>query len=241
MPDGEDARRERWAQHKVRVRRKFVAAAVVAIERNGPSATVEDVVRAAHSAKPKLYRHFEDRNDLFDSVAQAMVGAIRRQLTGAVDMGVSPRKSAQRAASRFIELVRRYPQSTCFLFEHQMVSVRGRPAPALRDDGVIAELTAAISSFLERVNVHPAGADQLAAALIGTAATTALWRVAQGAAPDNAAGERLAETLWASVDVFLRSKGVIVDPDRELDPGRVETARAALLDLRGNGQSPSFV
>lgn len=235
MADRGDARRERWAQHKVRVRRKFVAAAVVAIERNGPSATVEDVVRVAHSAKPKLYRHFEDRNDLFDSVAQAMVAGVRRQLTAAVDMRIPPRQSAQRAAFLFLELVERFPQSTRFLVERQMVSVRGKPAPAVRDDGAIAELAAVISSFLERVNVHPAGADQLAAALIGTAATTALWRVARGSAPDETVGERLAETLWASVDVFLRSKGVIIDPQRALDPGKVETARVALLDLRGDG------
>lgn len=235
MANGGDARRERWAQHKVRVRRRFVAAAIVAIERNGPSATVEDVVRAANSAKPKLYRHFEDRDDLFGAVAQAMVAAIRRQLTGAVDIGIPPRKSAQRAASRFIELVQRYPQSTRFLFEHQMVSVRGKPAPALRPRGAIAELAAAISSFLERVNVHPAGADQLAAALIGAAATTAIWQVAQDTPPDDAVARHLAETLRASVDAFLRAKGVIIDPDQALDPGKVETARAALLDLRGQG------
>ncbi|MBB4855126.1 hypothetical protein HNP40_002518 [Mycobacteroides chelonae] len=47
-------------------------------------------------------------------------------------LGIPPRNSAQRAASRFIELVQRYPQSTRFLFEHQMVSVRGKPEPALR-------------------------------------------------------------------------------------------------------------
>lgn len=241
MAKGDDARRDRWAQHKVRVRRKFVSAAVVAIERNGPSATVEDVVRAAHSAKPKLYRHFEDRNDLFDSVAQAMMGAIRRRLTSAVDIAIPPRESAQRAASRFIELVQRHPQSTRFLFEHQMVSVRGKSAPALRHDGAIAELAAAMSSFLERVNVHPVGVDQLAAALIGTAATTAIWQAAQGSAPDEAVGQRLAETSWASVDVFLRSKGIIVDPDQALDQGRVETAGATLRDLRGEGQPPSFL
>jgi hypothetical protein len=164
-----------------------------------------------------------------------MVAALRRQLTAAVDIRTPPRESAQRAASRFIELVERFPESSRFLFEHQMVSVRGKPAPALREGGAIAELAATISSFLERVNVHPAGADQLAAALIGTAATTALWRVARDATPDEATSGRLAETLWASVDVFLRSKGVIVDADRPLDPGRVETARAALLDLRGDG------
>lgn len=159
MADGGDARRERWARHKVRVRRRFVAAAVVSIERKGPSATVEDVVRAAHSAKPKLYRHFDDRDDLFDSVAQAMVAAIRRRLSGAVDMDMPPRKSAQRAASGIVALVQRFPQSTRFLFEHQMVGVRGKPAPALRPDGAIPELAGAISSFLERVNVHPSGAD----------------------------------------------------------------------------------
>ncbi|TDZ42171.1 Bacterial regulatory protein, tetR family [Mycobacteroides franklinii] len=241
MSDGGDARRERWAQHKVRVRRRFIASAVVAIERKGPSATVEDVVRVAHSAKPKLYRHFEDRNDLFDAVAQAMVAAVRRQLSGAVDMGIPPQQSARRAASRLIELPRRFPQSTRFLFEHQMISVRDRPAPALRPGGVIAELTAAISSFLERVNVHPAGADQLAAALLGTAATTAIWQVAQSDMPDDAGVQRLAEMLWAPVDAFLRSKGVIVDPDRMLDPAGVEIARAALVDLRGAGQSPSFL
>ena len=122
-----------------------------------------------------------------------------------------------------------------------MVSVRGKSAPALRHDGAIAELAAAMSSFLERVNVHPAGVDQLAAGLIGTAATTAIWQAAQGGVPDEAVGQRLAETLWASVDVFLRSKGVIVDPDQALDQARVTAARAALLDLRDEGQSPSFL
>lgn len=230
-----DARRDRWVQHKVRVRRKFIVAALAAIEERGPSATVDEVVRAAHSAKPKLYRHFKDRTDLFDSVAHAMVAAIRRQLTAAVDIRVPPRESAQRVACRFIDLVEQFPQSTRFLFEHQMVSARGKLAPALREDGAVAELAAAISAFLERVNVHPAGADQLAVALIGAAATTALWRVTQAATPGEAVRERLAETLGASVDVFLRSKGVIVDLDQALDTGRLEIARAALLDLRGEG------
>lgn len=69
----------------------------------------------------------------------------------------------------------------------------------------------------------------------------AIWHVAQSGEPDESADRRLAETLWACVDVFLRSKGVIVDPDRALDADRVRTARAALVDLRGEGQSPSFL
>ncbi|MDT7767429.1 MAG: hypothetical protein QOI30_417, partial [Mycobacterium sp.] len=62
-----DARSERWREHRKKVRGEIVEAAFRAIDRLGPDLSVREIAEEAGTAKPKIYRHFTDKSDLFQA------------------------------------------------------------------------------------------------------------------------------------------------------------------------------
>ncbi|MGA9871299.1 MAG: helix-turn-helix domain-containing protein, partial [Rhodococcus sp. (in: high G+C Gram-positive bacteria)] len=65
-----DARSERWREHRLLVRQSFVDAALAAIDRYGPEVSMGDIAKTAGAAKPKLYRHFADKSDLYAAIVE---------------------------------------------------------------------------------------------------------------------------------------------------------------------------
>lgn len=65
-----DARSERWREHRLAVRQTFVDAALIAIDVHGPDVSMGDIAKTAGSAKPKLYRHFADKSDLYAAIVE---------------------------------------------------------------------------------------------------------------------------------------------------------------------------
>src|SRR5215213_502777 len=67
-----DARSERWREHRKKVRAEIVDAAFRAIDRLGPELSLREIAEEAGTAKPKIYRHFTDKSDLFQAIGQRM-------------------------------------------------------------------------------------------------------------------------------------------------------------------------
>lgn len=67
-----DARSERWREHRKKVRSEIVDAAFRAIDRLGPEVSLREIAEEAGTAKPKIYRHFTDKSDLFQAIGQRM-------------------------------------------------------------------------------------------------------------------------------------------------------------------------
>ena len=69
VPEGKvDARSERWREHRKKVRAEIVDAAFRAIDLHGPEVSVREIAEEAGTAKPKIYRHFADKSDLFQAI-----------------------------------------------------------------------------------------------------------------------------------------------------------------------------
>jgi AcrR family transcriptional regulator len=67
-----DARSERWREHRKKVRAEIVDAAFRAIDRLGPELSLREIAEEAGTAKPKIYRHFTDKSDLFQAIGERM-------------------------------------------------------------------------------------------------------------------------------------------------------------------------
>ena len=67
-----DARSERWREHRKKVRAEIVEAAFRAIDRLGPDLSVREIAEEAGTAKPKIYRHFTDKSDLFQAIGERL-------------------------------------------------------------------------------------------------------------------------------------------------------------------------
>ena len=67
-----DARSERWREHRKKVRAEIVDAAFRAIDRLGPELSLREIAEEAGTAKPKIYRHFTDKSDLFQAIGERL-------------------------------------------------------------------------------------------------------------------------------------------------------------------------
>lgn len=213
-----DARTERWKRHKVAVRRQYVNAAIRAIERHGSGITVDDVARESGSAKPKLYRHFADRADLFAAISAQMSHTVERRVLGSLDLGSAPEPAIRRAVRNCVDLVETFPRSFDFLLN------------SADRDGIPGSVADMFSKFFRRVNVHPAGSEPIAFALAGSVSATCLWWSDDRSMGKEELVDYLTIHIWGSVDAFLRSKGIVLDPHQPPNFANVPVAQVFLAE-----------
>jgi AcrR family transcriptional regulator len=101
-----DARSERWREHRQKVRTEIVDAAFRAIDRRGPEVSLQEIAAEAGTAKPKIYRHFNDKADLFGAIGKRLrdmlIAAIFPNIDFAVD---STREVVRRSVAEYVNLV----------------------------------------------------------------------------------------------------------------------------------------
>ena len=81
-----DARSERWREHRKKVRAEIVDAAFRAIDRLGPNVSVREIAEEAGTAKPKIYRHFTDKSDMFSEIGQRMRDMLWAAIIPSIDV-----------------------------------------------------------------------------------------------------------------------------------------------------------
>lgn len=170
-----DGRAARWAGHRDRRRAEFVDAAVRAIERVGPSATVDQIAAEAGVSRQVLYRQFADRDDLDRAIADHAAGLLVAHLTPrlAVDAGLPA--GVRHAVTAYLDFI------DAHLALYRFVRTReGESAPgAVRrvKDTVTGTITVLARSLVQdTADGDAALADTTAIALVGMAdAVIAAW------------------------------------------------------------------
>ncbi|CCQ15050.1 putative uncharacterized protein [Rhodococcus sp. AW25M09] len=132
-----DARSERWREHRIAVRETFVDAALRAVDRHGPDVSMGDIAKEAGAAKPKLYRHFTDKTDLYSAVVERVqadvwdrimerINLIEDSVTELVGLGVT----------EFAHVVDEHPDLFRFLVHSHFTA---RPTPAAPRSGELGQ------------------------------------------------------------------------------------------------------
>ncbi|TDP97800.1 TetR/AcrR family transcriptional regulator [Labedaea rhizosphaerae] len=214
-----DGRATRWAGQRAKRRAEIVAAALDAIKAHGPGVSTEQIAAGAGIARTRLYRHFDDADDLYDAVAQGAAQAIieRMVLTFA-----SPRGSAQDLITKS---VRTY---VAWLIEnhalYQYVVLRTVDAVSGRDP-LIVDVRAAISApmrsllagYLGVFGQDPAIADPIAFGITGLVeSATNRWLAHPGPLDLDALVGNLSGWVWGVLDAALRNLGIQMDPTAPL-------------------------
>lgn len=113
-----DARTERWRDHRVAVRAEFVDAAYRALDKIGADATLHDICDEAGAKKPKLYRFFEDKVDLYNAIGDRVVQTLWGRLTGRVNLTQdSARELIHGCASEYTAVVTEHPNVFRFMVQ----------------------------------------------------------------------------------------------------------------------------
>src|SRR6201993_2140771 len=109
-PGKVDARSERWREHRKKVRAQIVDAAFRAIDKLGPELSVREIAEEAGTAKPKIYRHFTDKSDLFQAIGERLRDMLWAAIFPSINLATdSAREVIRRSVEEYVTLVDKHP------------------------------------------------------------------------------------------------------------------------------------
>jgi AcrR family transcriptional regulator len=211
-----DGRAERWREYRQHRRAELVEAALEALAAHGPDVRMEQIAHAAGIAKPKLYRHFADRDDLVDAITARVAELIVARLAGSIRPGVTVREAILGALDAYFALVDEQPNAFQFL-------IANTSAHGARDNAIIANARAVAalvvtvaSADLRAAQIPTAGTEPLAHAMIGAVLGATDWWLLQpvdARMPRRRLVEQLGTALLGAADASLQTVGLALDPD----------------------------
>lgn len=140
-----DARSERWKEHRKKVRAEIVDAAFRAIDKLGPELSLREIAEEAGTAKPKIYRHFNDKSDLFQAIGERVRDMLWAAIFPAVNFGSDPARDViATAVAQFIDLVDEHPNVLRFLIQGRFAE---QSASAMRTLNEGREITLAMAEM----------------------------------------------------------------------------------------------
>ncbi len=218
-----DARSERWREHRKKVRGEIVEAAFRAIDRLGPDVSVREIAEEAGTAKPKIYRHFADKSDLFYAVGGRLRDMLWTAIFPSVDVTTdSIRDIVRNTVAEYVDLVDQHPNVVRFFVQGRAPE---RSESRMRTLNEGREITLAMaelfSNELRDMELDRAAFELAAFAAFGSAASATDWWLGPGPdsprrMPREAFVAHLSTIMLGVIAGTAESLGVTVDSDRPL-------------------------
>ncbi|BDT87069.1 TetR/AcrR family transcriptional regulator [Nocardia cyriacigeorgica] len=197
-------------------RDEIVDAAIRVIDRDGPRPSMDDIAREAGITKPRLYRRFADKADLFTEIGGRMATSAFAAAGNDLTLVLQPPRQALATVLRaYADSILEHPN--VFRFLGQAQTGHDRDGSVVQVDlgrQVAGRLARQASAVAEAVPIDDSGIDYLARAITGVVVSiTDLWLGGDDPAAD--AGEFVDQTteyVWGLIDSFLRRRGIQADP-----------------------------
>ncbi|MEC3979251.1 TetR/AcrR family transcriptional regulator [Amycolatopsis sp. H20-H5] len=220
--DTGDARRDRWRKHRIARRKEFVEAALRALDKHGPDLGMEDVAAEAGVTKPVLYRHFDDKADLYVALGQRGTEILFERLIPAINAELAPVPRIRMALDAFFTVIEEHPNLYSLLARG---TLQGKPV----DSDVVAEdkeliataLTALLGDYMRMFNMDSGAAEPWAHGIVGMVQNTGEWWLERRSMGRDAVVEYLTQIIWAAIDGLTRQQGVVIDPNVPLEANKV--------------------
>lgn len=201
-----------------RARDEFVDAAYRVIDSAGPNPSMNDIAREAGATKPRLYRQFADKADLYSAVAQRMADEVYTLAVSDFNFLLDAPVSALRhAITGYADVVGRHPNVFRFLAQSRTTPEDSAAAPPLdigRD--IATRFSTVAKTILESVDADTAGIDYACRAAVGAVlAATDLWLDDQELEAAEFV-DQLSALVWGLLDAFLRRKEIDLDGDEPI-------------------------
>lgn len=202
-----DARTERWREHKLALRKEFVDATFRALAEHGPDASMDDIAAVAGVAKPKIYRHFADKADLYGAVSERMGEILWQRLLPTLNLRDDPpRVTIERGLEAYVSTVDEYPNVFRFLMRSQYIELMESGKEIA---GVIASM---LKEYLRSLDLDDEVAEPSAYAVVGAVGASTEWWMRTRTMSREAFVAHLATMTWGSLDATLRAQGVVLTP-----------------------------
>ncbi len=218
-----DARSERWREHRKKVRGEIVEAAFRAIDRLGPELSVREIAEEAGTAKPKIYRHFHDKSDLFQAIGERLRDMLWAAIFPSIDLKTdSAREVIRRSVEEYVTLVDQYPNVLRVFIQGRSAAT---PQSTVRILNEGREITLAMADLfdneLREMELDHAAVELAAHAAFGSAASaTEWWLGPEPESPRRMTREQfvahLTTIMMAVIVGTAETLGIAMDPDRPI-------------------------
>ena len=218
-----DARSERWREHRTKVRGEIVEAAFRAIDRLGPELSVREIAEEAGTAKPKIYRHFHDKSDLFQAIGESLRDMLWAAIFPSLDLQTdSAREVVRRSVEEYATLVDKHPNVLRVFIQAPSGGTSEATILTLNEG---REITLAMADMfdneLREMALDHAALELAAHAAFGSAASATEWWLG----PDSDSPRRMGReqfvahltTIMLAVIVgTAETLGITLDPDQPI-------------------------
>jgi AcrR family transcriptional regulator len=215
-----DARSERWREHRKKVRGEIVEAAFRAIDRQGPDVSVREIAEEAGTAKPKIYRHFTDKSDLFQAIGERLRDMLWAAIFPSIDLETnSAREVIGRSVEEYVKLVDLHPNVVRFFIQGRFPEQSEATIRTLNEGREITLTMAELFDNELREAHLDRGAIELAAfAAFGSAQSTTDWWLGPGPdsprrMPRDEFVAHLTTIMMGVVNGTAEVLGIDLDPD----------------------------
>jgi AcrR family transcriptional regulator len=172
-----DARSERWREHRKKVRAEIVDAAFRAIDKLGPEVSLREIAEEAGTAKPKIYRHFTDKSDLFQAIGERLRDMLWEAIYPHIDIAKDPaREVIRRSVEQYVLLVDDHPNVCRFLIQGRFAEQSESTMRALNEGRAITLAMASMfNNELREMELDAAAIELAAYTTYGSAASATDW------------------------------------------------------------------
>ena len=218
-----DARSERWREHRKKVRNEIVDAAFRAIDRLGPELSVREIAEEAGTAKPKIYRHFTDKSDLFLAIGERLRDMLWAAIFPSINLATdSAREVIHRAVEEFVNLLDQHP-NVMRVFISGSSSAQSNATVKTLNEGREITLTIAemFNDELRDMELNKAALELAAFSAFGCAASATEWWLGPG--PDSPRAmtreqfvAQLTTIMMGVIVGTAETMGIMLDPDKPI-------------------------
>jgi AcrR family transcriptional regulator len=221
VDDAVDGRTERWRAHRLERREQFVDAALRALEKHGPTVAVAQIAAEAGVAKPRLYRHFDDKSDLLDAVRDRVSAILWQRLTAALDPDDAPAHLIRHGLDAFLGVVDEYPNT------FRLMAQPGAPVQRVLEDGrkLANVLAGLIAGQLSALGVDTSGAEPWGHSLAGAVGGAAHWWLDHRTITKEELINHLCTVILGSLEGIAKAAGVTFDLDRPIRAQTIGTVQ----------------
>jgi AcrR family transcriptional regulator len=218
-----DARSERWREHRKKVRSEIVDAAFRAIDRLGPDLSVREVAEEAGTAKPKIYRHFTDKSDLFQAIGVRLRDMLWAAIFPSIDLATdSVREVIRRSADEYVSLIDKHPNVLRVFIQDRSAATSRSTVRTLKEG---REITLAMADMFDNelrdMELDHAAVELAAHAAFGSAASATEWWLGSDVdsprrMPRDKFVEHLTTIMMSVIIGTAELLGIKLDPDQPI-------------------------
>lgn len=189
--------REEVLARRRRRREEILDVADAVVRRDGPRASLNQISAEAGVAKPILYRHFGDKDGLYQALAERYVEDAMEQIRGSLGAVEGRRERLAATIDAYLAFVESHREQYEFLM--QRATRDGGAAQATVADfiqRVAAEVAVELGEELRRARVDSGPAEPWAHGIVGLVQLAGDWWLGTRTMPRERLVEYLTSLLW---------------------------------------------